>query len=176
MSDPGGWVAPKIDWAAPDGIAHTDLNRIETDILGIRDWLKQGGDFEIVTVGLPGGEKTGTVYWEKHAQGIVVLRIPELLGTTDGPGGPTAFSLDPVVAWPSEILVDSSDIYYPVQILHAAASIPPATFHKRSMGAAMELPYHVTTVVTLKIWSQVAVEFTWNFGIYEQYITYYTHD
>ena len=73
MSDPIGWSAPKTTWAVPDLITHTDLNRVETNVLGIRDWIKQGGSFDVVTVNLPGGEKTATVYWEKHAQGIVYL-------------------------------------------------------------------------------------------------------
>ena len=175
MSDPTGWAAPKTDWLPADGIAHTDLNRMEINTLGIRDWLKQGGSFDVVTIGLPGGEKTGTVYWEKHAQGIVVLKLPELLGTTDI-GVDTDLSLDPVVAWPNEILVAFNELYYPIQMMINAAAAPPATFVKRNMHGAMELPYEATTVVKILIFGQAATTIPRNCGIYEQYVTYFTTD
>lgn len=174
MSDPIGWQAPVTAWIPANGIANTDLNRIETNVLGIRDWLKQHGSFDVNTVNLPGGNKTGTVYWVKHAEGIVVLRIPELLGTSDA-GADAVLYLDPVIAFPTEILVAFSGVFQPCHILFGGDAIPAGWRHRVSHGA-IELPYEATTNIGIYYVDKVGGTITPNAGIYEQFITYYTTD
>jgi hypothetical protein len=171
MSDPTGWVAPKVNWLDSDGIANTDLNKIETNILGLRDWLKQGGAFDVNTVNLPGGEKVGTIGWEKHAQGIIVLKLPELLGTTNI-GADAVLQLDPVVAWPAEIRVAASGTYQSCHILFGGDAAPAGWRHRVSHGA-FELPYDAGSAINIYYVDKINGTLTPNFGIYKQFITYY---
>jgi len=173
MSDPTGWAAPKTNWLPADGIAHTDLNRMETNTLGIRDWLKQGGEFEVDTVNLPGGEKQGTVRWEKHAQGLVCLHLPELLGS-NAAGANIVLWLSPTVAWPSDILVAFSGIYVPCIVADSGPN--PIVLPDDVVSGRVEIPYEATT--NIHIYSLIKGDnlFDNNCGIIEQFVSYYNTD
>ena len=173
MSDPTGWVAPRTNWLPGQGIANTDLNRMETNTLGIRDWLKQGGEFEVDTVNLPGGEKRGTVYWEKHAQGLVSLRFPELLGD-QAVANNVSFSLSPVVAWPTDILVAFKEVYVPCIIMHAGPAVP--LVGEDHMGGALEVPYDANTDINIYNYLQNDGKFDENFGLWACFVNYFTTD
>jgi len=136
MSDPVGWIAPKTDWVPNDGIANTDLNRIEGNIDAINNWIKQTGNFGIVGSGMKAAdEPTGTVYWEKHAQGIVVMYWPTLLGWDGG-----AFKIAPATTWPAAIRVQVSGIYVNVTLIDS--------YYSYSIGA-VELPHDANTAIFL---------------------------
>lgn len=174
MSDPTGWSAPKTNWLPADGIAHTDLNRIETNVLGTRDWLKQSGSFEVDTVNLPGAEVRGTIYWEKHAQGLVCLRIPEMLGTSDVGGANINLKLSPVVQWPDDILIAYSGIYVPFLAVHDGPN--PIVLPGFVFAARMEIPYEATTDINIYCCVTNDNLFDDNCGIIEQFVSYYTTD
>lgn len=172
MSDPIGWQAPETAWIPNDGVANTDYNRIETNILGIRDWLKQGGTFDVI-LNAPGGNVTGTIQWEKHAQGIIILKIPEMLGSS-AVGAGVALTLTPVVAWPVDIRVAASGWYHPIQVMYGAANPPPADFANRELAGALELPYDAGTAVNIKLFGMGEPNsFPRNCGIYKQFVTYF---
>ena len=173
MSNPTEWTTPKTDWLQDDGITEVDLNRIETNILGTKDWLKQGGNFEILTVNLPGGEVQGTVYWEKHAQGLVCLRLPELLGTSVV-GENIALKLSPVVAWPTDILIAFAGVYVP--FLAVSDGPNPIVFPDFVFSARMEIPYEANTDINLHCLINNDNLFDANCGIIEQFISYFTTD
>jgi len=183
MSNPPGWDQ-KINWLPTDGIANTDLNRMELQDGRIVDWVKQGGEFEVSTVNLPGGEKTGTVYWEKHAQGLVCLRFPELLGTSEIVKD-INLKLSPVVAWPDDILVAFAGVYVPFLGIDFAPN--PIVLPNNVQPARIEIPYEANTdiniysltvhdIIDFQCDNLFCSDIEGNCGIIKQFISYYTTD
>jgi len=137
------------------------------------EWLKQGGEFLVDTVNLPGGEVQGTIRWEKHAQGLVCLHLPELLGS-NAAGANIVLWLSPTVAWPADILVAFSGLYVPCLVMDSGPQ--PPVLPTFIFAGRIEIPYEATT--DIHIYSLTANDnlFDNNCGIIEQFVSYYNTD
>lgn len=174
MSNPTGWTTPKTNWVPADGIANTDLNRIETNISGLRNWDEEG-NFLVDTVHLPGGNKQGTIYWMKY-HNFVMLRIPELLGTSNVGASFSHLNLTPTTTWPTQILVDDNEIFQPFVVMSGATSTPGSPYTNGYIADGfIELPYTTTASIYVKC-SINSNMFTPNAGIMAQFVSYFVND
>lgn len=104
MADPVGWLAPVVTWTPARAISETDFNRIENNILLIKNriWGLDGSFDAVVDTPYFTAKVTVTITY-RVINGVVFLDIPTgfespALSTN------TELQLEPDTTWPSDIL------------------------------------------------------------------------
>jgi len=125
-TNPNGWSTPKtnsgeppsvpthgnngmgtgVAWVPADGIATTDLDRIETNVKGLHTLLCQSGTVDVI-VKNPyfSHDKQSTWNWTR-INNIVYLGVREMITTNNT--GNNELRISPATVWPDEILPDTS--------------------------------------------------------------------
>ena len=123
MADPIGWITPETGWLTTDGILNTDFNRIENNILILKDLLyTYTGTFQM-TVPTPYFTVATTVTVNYMiVNKMVFISIPEGL-ETPGASSNTELQIEPTAGtWPTQILPQYDTIVPCVFKINTAAS------------------------------------------------------